>query len=102
MPNKDHRLIIPVYNEAEVVRGVVEAALTRFDHVICVDDGSSDDSAAQVLTTRAVPVRHPVNLGQGAALQTGIEYALHDPLIQYFVTFDADGQHRLEDAERMV
>ncbi|NHC16429.1 glycosyltransferase family 2 protein [Motilibacter deserti] len=102
MTNKDTCLVVPVYNEAAVVREVVEEALTRFEHVICVDDGSTDDSAAQVQLTNAVLVRHPVNLGQGAALQTGIEYALHDPSIQYLVTFDSDGQHRLDDAERMV
>ncbi len=47
-------------------------------------------------------VRHPVNLGQGAALQTGIEYALTHSSCEYIVTFDADGQHRIEDAMEML
>lgn len=47
-------------------------------------------------------VRHPINLGQGAGLQTGIDVALLDPAIDYIVTFDADGQHRIEDVESML
>jgi glycosyltransferase involved in cell wall biosynthesis len=55
-----------------------------------------------VLRTGAHLVRHPVNLGQGAALQTGLTYARVQPGARYFVTYDADGQHRLEDAAAMV
>ena len=50
----------------------------------------------------AVVVTHPINLGQGAALQTGIEYALRQPETRYLVTFDSDGQHGAEDAAAMV
>lgn len=50
----------------------------------------------------AVVVQHPVNLGQGAALQTGIEFALQDPELDCIITFDADGQHRVEDAQAMA
>jgi glycosyltransferase involved in cell wall biosynthesis len=73
-----------------------------FPHVVCVDDGSADGSAQAVLRTDAHLVRHPVNLGQGAALQTGLTYAKARPGAQYFVTFDADGQHRLKDAVAML
>lgn len=95
-------MIIPVYNEAEVIAGVVTATLLMFPNIVCVDDGSRDGSAEQVLGTGAHLVSHPVNLGQGAALQTGIEYALRQPGGKYFVTFDADGQHRPEDAAALV
>jgi glycosyltransferase involved in cell wall biosynthesis len=47
-------------------------------------------------------VRHPVNLGQGAAIQTGIEYARRRPGAQVFATFDADGQHQVKDVVRMI
>ena len=77
-------------------------ALATFPNIVCVDDGSADGSVAQIATTRARLVRHPVNLGQGAALQTGIEYARAQPGARYFVTFDADGQHRVADAIAMV
>ena len=50
----------------------------------------------------SIVVKHPINLGQGAALQTGLEFALAQPGAEYFVTFDSDGQHRVEDALAMV
>lgn len=95
-------VIIPVYNEAAVLAGVLSNVLTVYDHVVCVDDGSSDNSASIVAATSAHLVRHPINLGQGAALQTGIEYALRDSTARYFVTYDSDGQHRLQDAVAMT
>ena len=100
--NGDVWVVIPVFNEAQVLQSVVESALTVFPNVVCVDDGSRDGSVEAVLRTRAHLVRHPVNLGQGAALQTGLSYARAQPGAEYFVTFDADGQHRLEDAQKMV
>jgi glycosyltransferase involved in cell wall biosynthesis len=95
-------LVVPVYNEATVIADVVREARKTFPNVVCVDDGSKDDSAEQIRLGGAHLVRHPVNLGQGAALQTGVEYARAQPGAKYFVTFDADGQHRVEDVERMV
>ena len=67
-----------------------------------MDDGSRDTSAAEIHEAGAHLVRHPVNLGQGAALQTGIDYALAQPGMRFLVTFDADGQHRVQDALAMV
>lgn len=98
----DTWLVIPVYNEGRVLATVLDEALAAFPHVVCVDDGSSDGSAEVVLRTRAHLVRHPVNMGQGAALQTGLDYARRRPGSRYFVTFDADGQHRLADAVAML
>lgn len=95
-------VVIPVFNEGQVVREVLEKVLAEHPFVVCVDDGSSDDSADQVAETAAVLVRHPVNLGQGAALQTGIAFGLLDPSVQTFVTYDADGQHQLADVRRML
>jgi len=95
-------IVIPVYNEGAVIGEVVERTRETFPNIVCVDDGSRDDSAEQIAHTGAHLVRHPVNLGQGAALQTGIAYALAQPGMRYLVTFDADGQHRVEDAEAMI
>lgn len=100
--NNDTWLVVPLYNEGAVVGDVIRGAREVFAKVVCVDDGSTDDSAAAAAEAGAVVVRHPVNLGQGAALQTGLRYALGDPAADYFVTFDADGQHRPADAARMV
>jgi polyprenyl-phospho-N-acetylgalactosaminyl synthase len=100
--NGDVWVVIPVFNEAQVLESVIESVLPVFPNVVCVDDGSRDGSVEAVLRTRAHLVRHPVNLGQGAALQTGLAYARAQPGAQYFITFDADGQHRLEDATAML
>jgi glycosyltransferase involved in cell wall biosynthesis len=95
-------IVIPMYNEAAVVGQVVTNLLPIFPNVVCVDDGSSDGSQDVARRAGAVVVQHPINLGQGAALQTGIEYALQDPDLGCIVTFDADGQHRVEDAKAMA
>lgn len=100
--NADTWLIVPLYNEGSVVADVIRTARERFAKVVCVDDGSSDESAQVAADAGAVVVTHPTNLGQGAALQTGLTYAQGDPAASYFVTFDSDGQHRTEDAERMI
>ncbi len=100
--NDDVWIVIPVYNEAAVVADVVTHVQQTFPNVVCVDDGSVDDSAVRILGTGAHLVRHPVNLGQGAALQTGLRYALARDGVEYLVTFDADGQHRVDDVVRML
>ncbi len=95
-------VVVPLYNEDSVIGSVIEGLLPAFPNVVCVDDGSSDGSAAAAREAGAVVVRHPVNLGQGAALQTGMEYALQDPRLGCIVTFDADGQHQVADARAMA
>ena len=95
-------VVIPMYNEGTVVQEVVRDVLKSFPYVVCVDDGSTDESVAAARAGGAVVVQHPINMGQGAALQTGFAYALSDPLMTEVVTFDADGQHQVEDAEGMV
>jgi glycosyltransferase involved in cell wall biosynthesis len=94
-------VIIPVYNEGEVIESVVLDVLKNFKNVVCVNDGSKDNSSEQIEKTKAYLVEHPINMGQGAALQTGIEFARQLD-VDYFVTFDADGQHRIEDVKSMV
>jgi len=89
-------------NEATVIGSVVSELAQTFPFIVCVDDGSSDGSAEAARTAGAVVVTHPINLGQGASLQTGFDFALSDPLMTEVVTFDADGQHLVEDAVGMV
>ncbi len=102
MTNDDVWLVVPLFNEGQVIGDVVRTARETFPHVVCVDDGSSDGSADAAARAGAVVVRHPVNLGQGAALQTGFEYALSVPTMRWVVTFDADGQHQVADVVTMV
>lgn len=91
-----------MYNEATVIGSVIEGLRDTFPHVVCIDDGSSDGSADAARAAGAVVVVHPINLGQGASLQTGFEFALRDPLMTEVLTFDADGQHTVPDAVEMV
>lgn len=99
--NDDVWVVIPLYNEAQVIAEVVRGLRPTFPNIVCIDDGSRDGSGAIAEAAGARIVRHPINLGQGAALQTGFEYALERDA-RYVVTFDADGQHRVEDALAMV
>lgn len=98
----DTWLIIPCYNEGQVIQGVIENARAVFPNIVAVNDGSHDDSAYRIHAGGAHLVNHPVNLGQGASIQTGVEYARQQPGARYFVTFDADGQHQVKDVIRMV
>ena len=93
-------VVIAAYHEGKVFAQVFDDVARRGDHVVVVDDGSADDTAERAASASIV-VRHPVNLGQGAALQTGIDYALQHGA-DVVVTFDADGQHRTADIEPLV
>ena len=95
-------IVVPAFNEAGVIGEVIADLRSVFSNVVCVDDGSADDTGDVALRAGAHLVRHPVNLGQGAAIQTGIEYARRQPDAQIFATFDADGQHRVKDLVTMI
>jgi glycosyltransferase involved in cell wall biosynthesis len=95
-------IVVPAFNEASVIADVIADVRSVFGNVVCVDDGSRDDTGERALRAGAHVVRHPVNLGQGAAIQTGVEYARSRPGATVFATFDADGQHRVKDVVRMI
>src|SRR5262245_43782360 len=97
----DTFVVIAAFNEAPVIRSVVSEVAAQGYSVVVVDDGSRDDTAASARVPGAVVLRHAINLGQGAALQTGIDYALRRGARQ-IVTFDADGQHSVEDIPELV
>jgi glycosyltransferase involved in cell wall biosynthesis len=80
-----------------VIRGVLAA----YPNVVVVDDGSRDNTSSEAKRAGATVLRHMINRGQGAALQTGIEYSVRHNA-DVIVTFDADGQHRVEDIGRLV
>jgi polyprenyl-phospho-N-acetylgalactosaminyl synthase len=94
-------VVIPAYNEGRVIFRVVSEVSRAGYAVIVVDDGSSDTTAEQAQAAGATVIKHPFNLGQGAALQSGIEYALAQAA-ECIVTFDADGQHRVSDISRLT
>jgi glycosyltransferase involved in cell wall biosynthesis len=96
-------LLIPAWNEARHLAGVLErarAAAPGFQ-IVVVDDGSSDGTAGVARRAGARVVRHPVNLGYGAALQTGYKLALREGAA-LLVQMDADGQHDPKDVEALA
>jgi len=94
-------VIIAAFNEGRVIRGVAAEVAARGYPVVVVDDGSTDDTAARARGPGVSVLRHAINLGQGAALQTGIDYALRRGA-RALVTFDADGQHSADDIPALV
>lgn len=96
-------LIIPAFNEAEHLP-VVLAAVAEADlgiDVAVIDDGSCDATAAVAAQAGARVIRHPFNLGYGAALQTGCKYAVQSGA-SVLVQMDADGQHDPRDIPRLI
>jgi glycosyltransferase involved in cell wall biosynthesis len=89
-------VICAAFNEATTLPRVLKELRDAEYKVVVVDDGSSDHTPRIAAATAAAVISHPINLGQGAALKTGIAYALSQGA-QFLVTFDADGQHRISD-----
>jgi polyprenyl-phospho-N-acetylgalactosaminyl synthase len=94
-------VIIPAYNEGQVIRGVIEPLIEAGYGIVVVDDASADDSQTMLSALPIHYLRHAVNLGQGAALQTGMTYAVQQGA-EYIIHFDADGQHHPEDIPSLL
>jgi glycosyltransferase involved in cell wall biosynthesis len=95
-------IVIAAYNEEHSIASVLkELSKAGYKNVVVVDDGSSDDTYTIAKQYTKHIIKHVLNRGQGAALKTGIDYSLqHDADI--VVTFDADGQHRVEDIPTLI
>ena len=93
--------VLPAYNEAKTIASVVKEVKDKVDEVIVIDDGSGDLTADLAQQAGAKVLTHFLNRGQGAALQTGINFALNQGA-DIIVTFDADGQHNPDDIKRVV
>lgn len=102
-PNHSPRIfiVVPAFHEARSIEAVVCDLRNSYEHVVVVDDGSGDETAATARRSGAIVLRHPVNRGQGAALQTGITFALRNGA-DCVVTFDADGQHQAADVAKLI
>lgn len=94
-------VVVPAYNEERTIERVLRELCLVCDHVVVVDDGSADQTYAAALRVTPYALRHAINRGQGAALQTGIEFALLQGA-SVVCTFDADGQHCTDDLAALV
>jgi glycosyltransferase involved in cell wall biosynthesis len=94
-------VVCPAFNEAKTLGAVLAGLRAEGHRVVVVDDGSEDNTARIAAEHASAVVTHPVNLGQGAALKTGIDYAVMHGA-EFIVTFDSDGQHRSSDIPRLL
>jgi len=94
-------IVIAAFNEGAAINEVITAVRLQYPNVVVVDDGSADDTGAQAQDAGAIVLTHLCNLGQGAALQTGIDYSVRKGA-EAIVTFDADGQHHVGDIAALV
>ncbi|AKD57881.1 glycosyltransferase family 2 protein [Spirosoma radiotolerans] len=93
-------ILIPSFNEGKVIRQTIRALGNQYQ-IVLIDDASTDDTANAVRDLPIYYLRHDINLGQGAALQTGMDFALQQGA-DIVVHFDADGQHNPADIDRFV
>ncbi len=95
-------IVIPAYNEEKTIRKVIkDLKKNGYGNIVVVDDNSRDNTSKVASDESTTVLKHIVNRGQGAALKTGIDYALKKDA-DIIVTFDADGQHRAEDIEKLI
>ncbi len=101
MDNASTYIVIPAHNEASVIRATVEPLIAAGYTVVVVDDGSTDGTAEALDGLPIVRLHHAVNLGAGAATETGVEYARRNGA-EFVVHFDADGQHDAQQIPAML
>ena len=105
MPNKPMKIliIIPSYNEEATVGAVIDEVRKHVPEatVLVVDDGSKDATSRKAFEKGVKAIRHPFNMGVGAAMQTGYKYALRNGF-DIAVQIDADGQHPAKQIRDLV
>lgn len=95
-------IVIAAYNEGKSISKVInELKHSGYNNIVVVDDGSKDNTRSEIKKHKVHALHHVMNRGQGASLQTGIDYALKKGA-DIIVTFDADNQHRVEDIPAMI
>ncbi len=94
--NAEIFVVVPAFNEGSVIRATLRPLIEQGYSIVVADDGSKDRTWKHLKDLNVHRLRHPFNLGQGAALQSAVSYALAEGA-KFIVHFDADGQHSIED-----
>lgn len=101
---KDSRIfiIVPAYNEEASIADVINDLKEHgYYNIIIIDDGSTDSTGKIARENNTIVLSHPINLGQGSAIQTGLEYAISLGA-DIIITFDSDGQHMASDIKDLI
>lgn len=101
METKNIWAVIPAYNEGKNIAGIINKTKKHVDNVVVIDDGSNDNTREVSEKSKAIVLSHIVNLGKGAALKTGCDYAIKRGA-KNIITLDADAQHNPEDIPRFI
>ncbi|MEK6984034.1 MAG: glycosyltransferase family 2 protein [Nanoarchaeota archaeon] len=93
--------VIPAYNEGRNIAKIIKKTKKHIRNVVVVDDGSKDNTKEMAESAGAIVLKHILNLGKGAALKTGCDYAIKKDA-KFMVVLDADAQHDPEDIPRFI
>ncbi|MBI2664965.1 glycosyltransferase family 2 protein [Candidatus Woesearchaeota archaeon] len=92
--------VIPAFNEEKNIAAVVKSVKKHSKNIVAVDDGSQDRTYEEAKKAGVTVLRHIINLGKGAAMRTGSEFALKNGA-EAILFIDSDGQHSAEDIPRL-
>jgi len=101
MENKEAWVVIPAYNEEKTISTVIKKTKEFIKNIIVVDDGSKDKTYEIASNEKVVVLRHIINMGKGATLNTGCEYAIKHGA-KAIIAMDADGQHNPEEIPNFI
>jgi glycosyltransferase involved in cell wall biosynthesis len=93
--------VIPAYQDDKHIGDIVRRTRERLDHVLVVDDGSSDQTAQRAREAGAQVVAHDQNRGKGEAIKTGLGHWLNRE-VTWVSLLDSDGQHLPEEIDRFL
>ena len=93
--------VIPAYNEGKNISGIIRKTSQYVENILVVDDGSRDNTKEAAEEAGAMVIHHIINLGKGATLKTGCDYAIKSGA-RYIIVLDADAQHNPKDIPRFI
>lgn len=95
-------IVIPAYNEEATIGQILHDLCQKNYSVLVIDDCSTDKTKSIAMQFPIVVLKHAINLGQGAALETGFNYVLNYTQAKYIVSFDSDGQHNIDEIQSII